>query len=91
MGAARRIDDTTSDRAPALERRALLVEETMSPQMRSFASRSMALVLSVGLMVALTPAITAIAGRDSQRPVGTFEQVAIYDVPGQVAEIIMDV
>ena len=60
----------------------------MLTQMQSLAPRSMSFALSLGLIVALMPDVTAIATRHSRRLVGSFERVATYDIPGQIAEII---
>jgi hypothetical protein len=50
----------------------------------------MGITISVVLMAAFTPNVTsdAIPEHTFKRPVQSFERVATYDVPGQVAEII---
>lgn len=77
-----------SDHGPEIETSVPLLEETVHTQIKTLASQSMSIALSLGLIVALIPNVTTIAGRHSDRPVGSFERVATYDVPGQVAEII---
>jgi DNA-binding beta-propeller fold protein YncE len=59
-------------------------------QIKPLASRAMSIAFGVGLIATFLPNVTSvtIAGRASGTPIGSFERVATYDVPGQVAEII---
>jgi hypothetical protein len=60
-----------------------------TPQ-KPLAHRAVSAVLSLVLIAAMFPNFTVVAstGRAFGTPVGSFERVASYDVPGQVAEII---
>jgi hypothetical protein len=59
-------------------------------QIKPSASQSLSITLSVVLIVAVIPSATpdTITEPTFTRPVRSFERVATYDVPGQVAEII---
>ena len=62
----------------------------MLTQIKPSAFRSMGITISVVLMAAFIPNVSsdAIPEHTFRRPVQSFERVATYDVPGQVAEII---
>jgi DNA-binding beta-propeller fold protein YncE len=66
------------------------LEETVFTQINPVAFRAMSIALAVVLIVALLPNVTpvAVTGPALKTPVRAFERVAIYDVPGQVAEIV---
>jgi DNA-binding beta-propeller fold protein YncE len=66
------------------------VEETVFPQIKPSTSRAWSITLSLVLIAAFTSNATPDATTEHtfRRPVRSFERIATYDVPGQVAEII---
>jgi DNA-binding beta-propeller fold protein YncE len=73
-----------------LETSVPLLEETVLTQIKPSAFRSMGITLSVVLMAAFIPNVTSdtVPEHIFRRPVQSFERMATYNVPGQVAEII---
>ncbi len=86
-----RKDDPTSNPRPEFETRVPLLEETVFTQIKPSASRSLSITLSVVLIAAFIPNATpdSVTDHSFSRPVRSFQRVATYDVPGQVAEIIV--
>jgi hypothetical protein len=66
------------------------LEETVFTQIKPLASRSLSIILSLVLIAAFIPNATpdSITDHAFSRTVRSFERVATFDVPGQVAEII---
>jgi DNA-binding beta-propeller fold protein YncE len=62
----------------------------VSPQIRPSTSRSWSIALSVVLTAAFLPNATPdpVPEHTFKRPIRSFERVATFDVPGQVAEIV---
>jgi hypothetical protein len=66
------------------------LEETVFTQHRPSASRSTSIAFSVVLIAAFVPDVipVAVSAPAFKTPVRSFERVATFDVPGQVAEIV---
>ena len=79
-----------SHRSQSFETCVSLVEETVFSQIKPAPSRCWSITFSTLLIAAFLPNATpdAITEHEFRRPVRSFERVATYDVPGQVAEII---
>jgi hypothetical protein len=80
----------TSYRCAELETCVSLVEDTVFPQIKPSTSRVWSITLSLVLIAAFTPNATPDATTEHtfRRPVRSFQRVATYDVPGQVAETV---
>jgi hypothetical protein len=66
------------------------VEVTVFPQIKPSTSRSWSIAVGVIFIAAFFPKATpdAVTEHTFKRPIRSFERVATFDVPGQVAEII---
>jgi hypothetical protein len=89
-------DSLTAQECPLRERRPEFdtdvprLEERVLTQIKLFASKAVAVVLSLVCILALLPRVTALAitGTVSATPVRSFDRMATYDVTDEVAEII---
>jgi DNA-binding beta-propeller fold protein YncE len=83
-------DTRTRDGSLEFESGVPVLEETVLTMIKSYASMVAAVILCVVLGWAISAYVTADAttGDAAGMPVGSFERVATYDVPGEVAEII---